>query len=114
MGANMKVLYFALVFGNAISANVANPLQKYLSNEMRKRSARVKRSYGAADSPDYFDNQVVDYKKRDYDYYGFNYDFKKRNSPIIEYEPQKRNHETGELRSRSGMHEKRTLSLFDY
>ena len=38
----------------------------------------------------YFDNQVVDYKKRDYDYYGFNYDFKKRNAPLITYEPDKR------------------------
>jgi len=46
MGTNMKVLYFALVFGNATSATVENPLQKYLSNEMRKRSHRVKRSYG--------------------------------------------------------------------
>merc|ERR1711893_302317 len=110
MGTNMKVLYFALVFGNATSATVQNPVEKYL--EARKRSTRVKRSYGAADSPAYFDNQVVDYKKRDYDYYGFNYDFKKRNSPVIEYEPQKRNH-NGELHSRSG-HEKRTLSLFDY
>merc|ERR1711962_767409 len=114
MGTNMKVLYFALVFGNAASATVVNPLQKYLSNEMRKRSNRVKRSYGAADSPAYFDNQVVDYKKRDYDEYGFNYDFRKRNLPTIEYEPQKRNHESGELHSRSGSHEKRTLSLFDY
>ena len=34
-----------LIF-SATSATVENPLQKYLSNEMRKRSHRVKRSYG--------------------------------------------------------------------
>ena len=38
--------YTILFFFSATSATVENPLQKYLSNEMRKRSHRVKRSYG--------------------------------------------------------------------